>query len=553
MASDLRGLQSVAVSAGKERWVLFATVLVSGMAFIDSTALNVALPALQDDLNATGSELLWILNGYSLLVAALLLVGGALGDRYGRRRIYVVGIAIFSGASLACGIATTATALIAARVIQGIGGALMIPGSLAIIVSTVSSEHRGRAIGTWSALSVVATAIGPVLGGILASAGMWRYVFFINLPMAAIAVAVLYLKVPESRSTDAPGGIDYRGAALLIAGLMGVNYGLVESASSGFSEPRVLVSVIGGAIALLVFVYVEALSDCPFLPLRIFKVRTFNAAAILTLSFYSSLYGMLFFFSLNLIQVQGYTAKVAGMTQLPLMVLVVALSRWAGGLVDRFGPRLPLIIGAAVGGLGFLLFALPGVTNGPAEFWGHYLPPLVALGVAMGMTVAPLSSTVMSSVADDKSGLASGINSALSRLASVLGIAVLGSIALFSYGQSLEERTTDLDLPPDAFMAVREQTANLGNGEVPPGLSPGAASQVQRAYKLAFVDAFRTVSCVCAGVVWLSMLLVFFLMDPRRLTSSSPPRTAANAGAQFLERTAHWHRDEAPDKTPQPP
>jgi EmrB/QacA subfamily drug resistance transporter len=499
-------------------WLLIASVSAAGMAFIDATALNVALPALQADLGASGPELLWINNAYALPLAALLLVGGTLGDRFGRRRIYMAGIGMFAAASAGCGLAPNTGALIAMRVAQGVGGALMIPGSLAMITAAVDPERRGRAIGTWSAFSVVATALGPILGGLLARAGFWRAVFFINLPLALLALTILYLKVAESRDDGAPRVLDYPGALMATIGLAGINFGLIEAPARGFGDPLIMFALSGGLIALVLFVAIEAYSDRPLLPLRVFRVRTFTGATLIALCFYSALSGLLFFYPLNLIQIQRYDAALAGLTQLPLMILLVVLSPWAGGLVDRCGPRLPLIAGTMIAGLGFLLFALPGVTSGPADFWIAYGPALIVLGIGMAMTVSPLSTTIMSSISTREAGLASGINSTVARLSGVLAVAVLGSIALMSFGRSLDLRASTLELPADARLALSAQAANLADARVPGGLTAAMAATVADSIRVSFVHAFRLVCCIAAALSWSGSLLAALVLPRRRVS-----------------------------------
>ena len=319
------------VSVATGRWVLFATVLASSMAFIDGSALNVALPVLQHDLGASGTELLWIVNGYALLLAALILLGGSLGDHYGRKRVFGLGIALFATASFFCGIAPSTGFLIAARAVQGSGGALMVPGSLALISASFGPTRRGRAIGTWGAFSTLTTVGGPIIGGFLASAGLWRGVFFINLPLAVLALVALAAKVPESRDPSLSRALDGPGAALATVGLAGVTAGFLEAPQLGWTDPLILLALIGGVAALVAFVVVEARSPHPLVSLHLFRSRTFSGTNLMTLFLYGALGGALVFFPLNLIQVQGYDPAIAGFAFLPFAILLIALSRWAGG------------------------------------------------------------------------------------------------------------------------------------------------------------------------------------------------------------------------------
>jgi EmrB/QacA subfamily drug resistance transporter len=489
-----------------QRWVLVAAVLTASMVFIDGTALTVALAALQADLNASGVDLFWINNAYALVLAALLLLGGALGDHFGRKRVYMIGIVLFAGGSLLCGLAPTTTRLILARLVQGLGGALMIPAGLATITDVFEAERSGRAIGTWSAGTVIASAVGPVLGGLLAQAGWWRGVFLMNLPFAIVALVVLQVKVPKHRRADTRQ-LDYVGAALATVGLAGLNYGLLEAPTLGWLAPVIIGALGGGTAALLVLLIVESLHDEPLIPLDLFRARTLSAASLLTLCFYGALNGILFFLPLNLIQVQGYRAAFAGMAQLPLMILLASLSRWAGGLVDRHGPRLPLTVGPAIAGFGFLLLAVPSITNGPVSFWKNYLPALLLLGLGMGLTVAPLSTTVMRAVPVSKAGVASGVNSTLSRLSSVLAIAILGPIALAVFSHSLAGRTKTIELSANARISLTAEAVKLGDAKAPAGLEPPTANAVRQAIKLAFVDSFRLVACLAAALSWLSAVI----------------------------------------------
>lgn len=495
------------------RWVLFSTILASSMAFIDGSALNVALPALQAGLHASGAQLLWVVNAYLLMLAALILVGGALGDDLGRKKVFMAGISLFVLASLACGLAPTIHFLIGARVVEGVGGALMIPGSLAIITTFFDSDRRGQAIGTWSAATTIVAVAGPVLGGFLSNMGLWRGVFLINLPLGIIALVVLHRKVPESRDEESSGRIDYVGAALAVLGLAGLTYGFISAPDLGFSDPRIYGTLIGGVVALAAFVVVEADSERAMMPLHLFKSPTFSGANLLTLFLYGALSVGTFFLSLNLVQAQGYSLAIAGLAFTPFALLLTALSRWAGKLADRYGPRLLLIAGPALTGLGFLLMARIGLTHGASDYWTTYFPGIVVLGMGMGITVAPLTSAVMGSVATQHAGTASGINNAVSRTAGVLAIAIVGAAALLIFAAELEARTAAIDLSNQARSALQAEAGRLGEASVPAQVPPQDASVVKTAIKLAFVDAFRTVMFICAGLAWLSAIMAALLVE----------------------------------------
>ncbi|NJM07478.1 MFS transporter [Candidatus Gracilibacteria bacterium] len=493
-------------------WVLFATIIASSMAFIDGSALNVALPSLQEDLGATATDLLWIVNGYALMLAALILVGGALGDRFGRKRIFMLGIGLFAVASILCGFAPTTAFLIAARILQGIGGALMIPGSLALISANFGDESRGRAIGTWSSVSTVTTILGPVLGGVLASAGLWRWVFFINVPLAAASLWALWQFVPESRDEHAPPQLDYAGAALATIGLAGVTYGLLAVPDSGWQTPVVWLTLGGGVLLLGWFLLVQARSPNAMMPLSLFRSPVFAGTNLLTLFLYAALYGMLFFLPLNLIQIQGYNETLAGLTSLPIAVFLALLSPWAGGLADRYGPRLPLTVGPAIAGLGFFLLGLPGVTNGAGDYWATYFPGVLALGLGMALTVTPLTAAVMGSVGTERAGIASGVNNAVSRVAGVLAVAVMGLIALLVFAPALQTEAANLGLSDAVREALAAESAKLGGAQVPPDLAESEATAARLAIDMAFVQSFRVLAFVAAGLAWISAVVAAVML-----------------------------------------
>ncbi|HET6450530.1 MAG TPA: MFS transporter [Spirochaetia bacterium] len=502
-------------SRGTGTWVLTATILASSMAFIDGSALNVALPALQSALQASGEQLLWVVNAYLVMLAALIPIGGSLGDVLGRRKVFAVGIALFMVASLTCGLAPTIGFLIAARLLQGIGASLMIPGSLAIITSFFGRESRGRAIGTWSAFTTIVTVAGPVLGGFLASSGLWRGVFLINLPLGILSLAVLLTRVPESRDEASSRRIDYLGALLLAAGLAGPTYGLLSAPDRGFSDPRVLGSLVLGAAALAAFLAVEARSQHPMIPLALFSSRTFSGVNLLTFGLYGALSAGTFFLSLNLVQAQSYSMTLAGFAFTPFALILTALSRWAGGLVDRGGPRLPLVVGPAIAGAAFLVMAFSGLSDGPSRYWFTFFPGIVLLGVGMGITVAPLTTAVMSSVATHLAGTASGINNAVSRVAGVLAIAVVGALSLFLFAHALQSRTAPLPLDGAARTALSAEASRLGGATVPSSVAADNASAVQAAIRQAFVDTFRVVMLICAVLAWVGAALAGLFVEKR--------------------------------------
>lgn len=476
--------------------MLAATILGSSMAFIDGTVVNVALPALQASFHATVVDLQWVVESYGVLLAALILVGGSFGDRFGRRLIFVAGVLIFALASAGCGLASSIHQLIIARSIQGVGAALLVPGSLAIISTSFDEKSRGQAIGTWSGFTAITTAIGPVLGGWLVEHASWRWVFFLNLPIAAAVVAISLWRIPESRSASA-GRIDWPGAIVSTLGLWNLVIGFIESPDLGWRNPLVFGSLTIGAGCLITFVFVEAASASPMLPLTLFKSRRFSGANLLTLLLYAAIGIFFFLFPLNLIQVQGYTTTATGAAMLPMILLMFFLSRWSGGLVARYGSRAPLIVGPLIVAFGFALFAVPSIGG---NYWWEFFPSVIVLGFGMAVTVAPLTTVVMNSINKDQVGTASGINNAVARAAGVLAVAVFGIVMVKAFASQLNSSLTRLMLPPDILAKLQASEIKLAGLQVPSGLSPGMQAAISGAIREAFVFGFRIVMLICAGL-----------------------------------------------------
>jgi EmrB/QacA subfamily drug resistance transporter len=409
-------------------WVLIAAILGSTMPFIDSTAVNVSLPVLQRELHATTGQTQWVIEGYALFLSALILLGGALGDLYGRRKIFTYGVVLFAAASIACALAGSIEILIAARCVQGIGGALLTPGSLALISAAYSGEQRGRAIGLWSGFSALTSASGPIIGGWLTQEFSWRYVFIINIPVAILVLGVLQLGVPESRDESADRRIDVAGAALATLGLGLLVYGLIAMNSGRITAEAVGITIVGIAV-LCVFVLFERRTPDPMVRCDLFASRDFSAANIYTFFLYTAIGGSLYFVPFVLINVHHYSPTQAGAALLPFIFIMVVASRWSGGLVARIGTRKPLVLGAIVAGFGFLAYALPGSDG---SYWTTFFPAAIILGCGGALFVAPLTTTVMNSVPTEHSGVASGVNNAVARTAGLIGVAVLGLIVTTS-------------------------------------------------------------------------------------------------------------------------
>lgn len=505
-------VRPVPVSAGL--WVLAATILGSSMVFINGSTVNVALPAFQRDLGATVADIQWIVNAYTLFLAALILLGGALGDRYGRRRVFGAGVALFALASIACGAAPTASTLIVARAAQGVGGALLTPGSLAIISAFFEDEERGRAIGLWAGFSSLTSALGPMLGGWLIDTISWRWIFFMHVPLAAIVLVISWLGVPENRDEAAGaarGDLDWWGALLATLGLGGMTYGLIASSERGFGNAVVWTGIIGGAVLFAAFLWLESRQESPMMPLHLFRSRTFSGANGLTLLLYTALGGLFFFLPLNLIQVQGYSATAAGAALAPTILLLSLLSSWAGGLVTRVGARLPLVVGPAIAAAGFFLLSLPGIGG---SYWTTFFPGLVVLGLGLAIAVAPLTTTVMSAVSRQYAGTASGINNAVARVASLLAIAGLGIIMLSAFGSALQTRMEAMDVSADLQQEVMAQRTDLANIQPPSSMAERQRELVERAVDEAFVDGFRVVLYIMTALALGSALIAGVTIEP---------------------------------------
>jgi EmrB/QacA subfamily drug resistance transporter len=514
------GPAAAACSKTRGRWILAATILASSMAFIDGTVVNVALPALQTNLNATAADVQWVIESYALLLSALLLVGGSLGDHYGRRRVFLLGVVIFAFASGLCGFAGTVHQLIAARAVQGFGAALLVPGSLAIISNSFSEQDRGRAIGVWSGFSAITTGIGPVLGGWLIEHVSWRAVFFINLPLALAVILISARCVAENVDRESTH-VDWLGAILAALGLGALVFGLIESSQVGLNDRSVIIALTAGVIVLILFLFVESRLSQPMLPLTLFRSRTFAGTNFLTFLLYAALGGTLFFLPLNLIQVQHYSPAAAGAVLLPFILIMSFLSRWSGGLVSRYGPKLPLVVGPVITAVGYLLFLLPGIGG---NYWTNFFPPVVVLGLGMAITVAPLTTTVMNSIAQSRAGTASGVNNAVARTASLVAIAVLGVVMIQVFKTNLDRRLISANLPASVAQQLQAQSIKLAAIDIPENLEPETRQLIRRAVDESFVSGFRWVMVIGAALAAASAVTA--LLWIRGMPTSGSPLKA---------------------------
>ena len=436
-------------SASAKPWVLVSTILASSIAYIDESVVNIALPAIEKNLAASVAVIQWLVNAYTLCLAALLLIGGAAADRYGRRKMFIIGVSVFAAASLACGLSPNVAVLILARAVQGVGAAFLIPCALALIGASFDEEERGRAIGTWAGFSAISAAIGPILGGWIVDGFSWRWIFLINPLLAIPATWIASRRVPESVNPHS-GELDWAGALLALIGLAGICFGLIVAPDFGWTDARVLAAIACGVIFSGAFLWLEVHGSAPMLPLRLFRSQTFSSVNLLTFLLYGALAAAFFFLPFALIQLHGYSALLAGAAFLPFTVIMGVLSRWSGGLLDQFGARLPLVVGPALAATGFILLTF---AVGDGAYWA-FLVAIAVLGFGMAIAVAPLTTTVINAVPPDQTGVASGVNNAIASLASLLAVAIFGALALGIYDRSLDRELAQTAALPGLRQAV---------------------------------------------------------------------------------------------------
>jgi len=517
-------MATVSLGSAKGKWIMVSAILASAMAFIDGTALNVVLPSLQRSLQATGADLFWLLNAYLLMLASLILIGGSLGDKLGRKKIFMAGIFLFIAGSAACGLAPSVTLLIVFRIIQGIGGALMIPGSLSLISSSINENERGKAIGTWSAVTTVVTMGGPILGGALADAGLWRFIFFINVPIGLAALLILWRQVDEIKDDSTDLNLDFPGAITIALGLALLTFGFLRIPAIGFNNWQIYCSFGAGILLLVAFIFIEIKSKHPMMPLHLFTNLTFSGSNLLTFFLYAGLGAGMLFLSLNLVQVQGYSQLQSGLTFLPFTVLMITIARYAGSLADKRGPRFLLITGPAIAGAGLLFLSFVKQTAGPSAYFTTFLPGVIILGLGMSFTVAPLTAAVMGSVSDQFSGTASGVNNAISRIANVFAYAIFGALAVLFFSGALADHVKDLPIATSEKQAVIAQAADLGNAKVPTNITGENKNAVEKIYHEGFIAAYSMIMKISAALGFLGALMAFVFIRNTAVKKGNTPK-----------------------------
>jgi EmrB/QacA subfamily drug resistance transporter len=498
----------------QQRLTLVATILGSTVVFLDATVINVALPAISDDLDAGLAGQQWVVEAYLLTMVSLLLVGGSLGDQFGRRRMFVAGLVGFGATSALCAIAPSDEFLVGARALQGIAGALLVPGSLAIVAATFEGAERGKAVGTWTAWTGIATVLGPAGGGALIGLLSWRAIFWVNLPLIAVTVILSLRAIEESKDPDAFSGIDWIGIVLSAAGLGGPVFALIEQPTHGWSDPLVWAPLVGGIACFALFLLYEARARRPMLDLGLFRIRNFAIANLTTLAAYAGLIGGFFFVSLYLQQVVGYTPLEAGLATTPISILLFVFSPRFGRLASGTGPRLPMTAGPIVAGLGLLLMLRVG--SNP-DYLADVLPAVVVFGLGLAATVAPLTATVLDSVEERRVGIASGVNNGVSRVAGLLAIAVLGAVISAHFGTALDDNLGSAPLSPAAEKTVADAKARPLAVPATRKLPPAEATRVHAAAAEASTSAFHLGVLIAAVLMILGGIASGLgIQDPRR-------------------------------------
>jgi EmrB/QacA subfamily drug resistance transporter len=526
----------------RKRFTMIATILGSTIVFLDATVVNVALPAISDDLNAGLADQQWVVEAYSLATVALLLVGGALGDQFGRRRIFTIGLIGFGITSILCALAPSSTMLIAARGLQGLTGALLVPGSLAIIAATFEGAERGKAVGTWTAWTGIATVVGPAGGGALVEAISWRAIFWVNVPLVIFTVLLTRRHVQESLDPEADRAIDWLGILLSALGLGGVVFGFIEQPTHGWSDPIVSIPLFGGALLFALFLVWESRYRHSMLDLGLFRVRNFAVTNLETLIVYSGLIGAFFFVTLFLQQTVGYSPLAAGFATTPISLILFALSPVFGRIATSTGPRVPMCVGPIVGGIGLLLITR---IDANANYVTDVLPGVLVFGLGLSATVAPLTATALNSVAENRVGVASGINNAVSRVAGVLAIAIFGALIAGKFGSTVDSKVGGSNLSAQADREISKAKDNPLQRPDTDRLPPAEAAEVDSATVAGAEDGFH-LAMMTAGTLMIvgGVVAGIGLRNPPRETAYDPPRAAA---AGECARSPD-HLDETPDQ-----
>lgn len=511
----------------RKTFTLGAAILGSTIVFLDATVINVALPAISEDLDAGLAEQQWVVEAYLLGLVALLLVGGALGDQFGRRRMFIVGLVGFGVTSVLCAVAPSSGTLIAARGLQGFAGALLVPGSLAMVAAAFEGADRGKAVGTWTAWTGIATVIGPAGGGALVEALDWRAIFWVNVPLVVVTILIARIYVAESRDPEADRSIDWLGILLSAAGLGGPVFALIQQPTSGWGDPLVYVPLIGGVVLFTAFLAWEARYRHAMLDLSLFRIRNFAITNLETLIVYSGLIGAFFFLTLFLQQTAGYSAVEAGLATTPTSVLLFVLSPWFGKFASGTGPRLPMAVGPIVGGTGLLM--LIGIDSEP-DYVTEVLPGVLLFALGLSATVAPLTATALDSVDQRHVGIASGINNGVSRVAGLLAIAILGALIAGSFGSTIDRELEGASLSPQAQEVVEDAKADPLPAPETNGLPPPEARRIQEAADEGAEQGFRLGMGVAGGLMIVGGVIAGFgIQNPRRREDAPVPR-AATAG-----------------------
>jgi EmrB/QacA subfamily drug resistance transporter len=533
----------------RQRFTIIATILGSTIVFLDATVVNVALPAISDDLNAGLADQQWVVEAYALATVSLLLVGGALGDQFGRRRIFELGLVGFGATSVLCAIAPSSEILITARALQGLTGALLVPGSLAIIAATFEGAERGKAVGTWTAWTGIATVIGPAGGGALVEAVSWRAIFWVNVPLVIFTVLLTRSHVQESLDPEADRSIDWLGIALSALGLGGVVFGFIEQPTYGWSDPLVAVPLIGGVLLFAVFLLWETRYRHSMLDLGLFRVRNFAVTNLETLIVYAGLIGAFFFVTLFLQQTVGYSPLAAGFATTPISLILFALSPLFGKIATGIGPRVPMCVGPIVGGIGLLM--LTRVDSG-ASYVSDVLPGVIVFGLGLSATVAPLTATALNSVAENRVGVASGINNAVARVAGVLAIAVFGAMIAGKFGSTVDSKLNDAALSPRADRVIADAKDNPLQRPSTDGLPRAEANRVESATATGAEDGFHLAMMAAGGLMIVGGVIAGIgLRNPRTEIECEACRAAAaGEGGRCAEHLRDERRPREPAAEP---